>query len=190
MRQILNIRQTRIIVEYIEKFDDLRHHILLHDPSASDVFFVTRFIEGLKDDIRSVIAIHRPIGMDTVSSLAMMQEEENETVKRKGSAKNESSSRYSWKSSVVVDKAKEAKKPDDIGKFDDKMGSLLAYKKSKGLCYKCGDKWGKGHSCPAQVPLHVLDEVFSAMRVKYPNTDSDSDDGFELMDVKEIVDPQ
>jgi hypothetical protein len=36
----------------------------------------------------------------------------------------------------------------------------------------------------------MLDEVFSAMCVKYPNTDSDSDDGFELMTVKEKVDPR
>jgi hypothetical protein len=83
MCQILNIKQTRTVAGYINKFDDLRHQLLLHDPSASDVFFVTRFIEGLKNDIRSVIALHRPVDMDTVSSLAMMQEEENENGKKK-----------------------------------------------------------------------------------------------------------
>jgi hypothetical protein len=83
MCQILNIKQTRTVAGYINKFDDLRHQLLLHDPSASDVFFVTHFIEGLKNDIRSVIALHRPVDMDTVSSLAMMQEEENENGKKK-----------------------------------------------------------------------------------------------------------
>jgi hypothetical protein len=146
MRHILAIRQIGSVADYIESLDDLRHQILLHDPSTSDVFFVSRFLEGLKDDIRSIIALHRPFDMDIVSSLAMMQEEENENGRRKSHTKHDVSSRYSWKSSTAADKTKETKKMDDIAKSDDKVSSLLAYRKSKGLCYKCGDKWGKGHT--------------------------------------------
>jgi hypothetical protein len=28
---------------------------------------------------------------------------------------------------------------------------------------KCSDKWGKGHRCPKQIPLHILEEVLDAM---------------------------
>jgi hypothetical protein len=37
MRQILSLKQSSSVSEYIEKFDDLRHQ-LLHDPSTSNVF--------------------------------------------------------------------------------------------------------------------------------------------------------
>jgi hypothetical protein len=57
MCQILSMKQSGSVIEYIEKFDDLRHQLLLHDPS-SNVFFVARFLEGLREDICSIIAIH------------------------------------------------------------------------------------------------------------------------------------
>jgi hypothetical protein len=27
-------------------------------------------------------------------------------------------------------------------KLDDKLSDLMAYRKAKGLCFKCGGKWG------------------------------------------------
>jgi hypothetical protein len=35
----------------------------------------TRFIEGLKDEIKSVVIIQRPTDLDTACSLAMLQED-------------------------------------------------------------------------------------------------------------------
>jgi hypothetical protein len=31
-------------------------------------------------------------------------------------------------------------------------------------CFKCGDKWGKGHTCPTQVPLHDIEEMILAIQ--------------------------
>jgi hypothetical protein len=194
MHQILNIKQTRTVAEYIEKFDDLRHQLLLHDPSVSDVFFVTCFIEGLKDDISSVIALHRPVDMDIVSSLVMMREEENENGKKKNHTKHESSGRYSWKTNAA-DKTKDTPKLDTTyQKSEDKLGSLLAYRKSKGLCYKCGAKWSKNHVCPAQVPLHIMEEVLDMMQVSgagytVNDDDSDLDDATEFMSISDPSQP-
>jgi hypothetical protein len=47
MHQILALKQTGSVTEYIEKFEDMRHQVHLHDPSASSVFFVARFLDGL-----------------------------------------------------------------------------------------------------------------------------------------------
>jgi hypothetical protein len=38
MHQILSLKQPWSVSEYIEKIDDLRHQLLLHDPSTSNVF--------------------------------------------------------------------------------------------------------------------------------------------------------
>jgi hypothetical protein len=57
MRQILNLRQTDTVESYTEKFNHLRHQILLHDPNTSEVFFVERYIAGLSDEIRSAVLL-------------------------------------------------------------------------------------------------------------------------------------
>jgi hypothetical protein len=43
---------------------------------------------------------------------------------------------------------------------DSKISALMAYKKAKGLCYKCGMKWNPSHKCAASVPLHVVEELW------------------------------
>ncbi|KAG2561578.1 hypothetical protein PVAP13_8KG206203, partial [Panicum virgatum] len=35
--------------------------------------------------------------------------------------------------------------------------------KKNGLCYKCGEKWGRNHKCLAQISLHVIEELFDAI---------------------------
>ena len=47
--------------------------ILLYNNSYDDTYFVTRFIADLKEDIRSVIALHQPKDVDTASALALLQ---------------------------------------------------------------------------------------------------------------------
>jgi hypothetical protein len=187
MRQILVLKQTGSVAEYIEKFEDLRHQLLLHEPSASNVFFVAHFLDGLRDDIRFVITIHRPQDMETVCAHALMQEEEAEGGRRKSVQKaDHQTPRSSWK---APDRMKDHKKVDDRNqKSDDKLASLLSYHRAKGLCFKCGEKWGKGHTCPAQVPLHIVEEMVSAAQqsgpaLSDPNEEFDSDEGLELLAV-------
>lgn len=61
------------------------------------------------------------------------------------------------------------------------MSELQAQRRKMGLCMKCGDKWGKGHKCPAQIPLHVLDELWEAVQedqsptMDYSSDSSDAD---------------
>lgn len=43
------------------------------------------------------------------------------------------------------------------------MGSLREYRKENGLCFKCGEKWGPGHKCPAQVSINVVEELLDAI---------------------------
>lgn len=51
MKQLENLKQTRTVTEYQVKFDQLAHSILLYNPSYDDIYFVTRFLSGLKDEI-------------------------------------------------------------------------------------------------------------------------------------------
>lgn len=41
------------VFEYIEKFDELVHQILAHDPKFNYDTMISKFIDDLKEDIRA-----------------------------------------------------------------------------------------------------------------------------------------
>jgi hypothetical protein len=94
--------------------------------------------------------------------------------------------RSSWK---APNKLKDHKKSNDQSlKLDDKLATLLSHRRAKGLCFKCVYKWGKWHTCPAQVPLHIVEEMVSTanqfgLALSDHNEEFDSDEGLELMAV-------
>jgi hypothetical protein len=84
----------------------------LYNTGYDEVYFVTKFVSGIKEEIRSVIALHRPNSVDTASALALIQEEELDRAKQKGNQRdyNKSFSRSSYTGektkSVLQDKTK------------------------------------------------------------------------------------
>lgn len=69
MRQFFHIHQKGSVSECIEQFDTLIHQLLAHDGTLNIALLTTRFIDGLRDDIRAVVLVHRPQVLDTASSL-------------------------------------------------------------------------------------------------------------------------
>ena len=68
---------------------------------------------------------------------------------------------------------------------NEKPAALMAYRKAKGLCFKCGIKWGPQHKCPDSVSLHVVEELWllSGEDASMEKEDSDSSD--DLMALSE-----
>ena len=69
------VRQKGSVMEYQLSFEKLAQGLLLYNHAYDDTYFVNRFVTGLKDEIRSVIALHRPKDVDTASALVLIQEE-------------------------------------------------------------------------------------------------------------------
>jgi hypothetical protein len=44
---------------------------------------------------------------------------------------------------------------------DDRLANMYAYRKAKGLCYKCGLAYSKGHKCADTVQLHLVEEIWN-----------------------------
>jgi hypothetical protein len=88
---------------------------------------VARFLEGLKEEIQSIIAIHHPQNMDIVCDLALMQEDEADSGKRKPRFKiDHSATGSNWKVTQSADKGKDSRKSDEPNqKGEDKVASLL-----------------------------------------------------------------
>lgn len=48
-------------------------------------------------------------------------------------------------------------------KGEDRASALKNYRRSRGLCFICGEKWAPGHKCSTTVQLHVVQELLDAM---------------------------
>jgi hypothetical protein len=75
IRQFYTIKQTSTVADYIERFDVLMNHLVSYSDTTHPYYFLTRFVEGLRADIRAVVMVQRPTDLDTACSLALLQEE-------------------------------------------------------------------------------------------------------------------
>lgn len=75
MRHLLNIRQTHDVLEYANRFEQAKHRVLVHNRDIDEVFFVQKFLNGLRYNISNAITLHKPRTVDAALSLALMQEE-------------------------------------------------------------------------------------------------------------------
>lgn len=212
VRQFFRIKQFGSVVDYVEQFDNLVHQLLAHDSSMQPIVITNRFIDGLRDDIKAVVMLHRPVDLDTACSLAILQEEVlGETLKKEVKKHEQPVTRLSQKHPQFTgsysaaptynspstrathqNTGTEDRRSTDPVRFsnpssstDSKMAALMAFRKAKGLCYKCGLKWNPSHTCANTVPLHVVEELWqliqdTTVESSQPTTNVDSDSGEDL----------
>jgi hypothetical protein len=81
--QLYHIRQSASVQDYVDKFIDLVDQLSAYTTNLDTLSCVTRFIDGLRDDIHSVVLIQRLDNLDAACSLALLQEEAVEPHHRK-----------------------------------------------------------------------------------------------------------
>lgn len=177
-RQLRLLKQTGSVQDYTDQFLHIRHNLWLYNPTLDETFFVHEYLEGLQHSIRAAIWLHRPQDVDTASCLALMQEEEMEFSK----GRNYNRPEYREHRSKSTDRGKQVKM-EDFHKAEqapnDKLEALRSFRRSKGLCFTCGDKWSRQHKCPEQVPLHVIEELVEVLQPALPAAGNDSDTSSE-----------
>lgn len=72
VRQLFRIKQLGTVVEYIEQFSNLVDQLSAYESVADPLFFSTRFVDGLRDDIRVVVLVERLSDLDTACTLALL----------------------------------------------------------------------------------------------------------------------
>jgi predicted aspartyl protease len=139
-----------------------------------EVFFVQKFIDGLRYNISSAIVLHKPRTVDAALSLALMQEELLETSSRRYQPRSgrefnrfppRSGSTNSADAAAPPPDTKQLPKFTGKDKGEDKIASLRDQRRAQGLCMKCGEKWNRTHRCPKHIPIHILEEVLEAISV-------------------------
>jgi hypothetical protein len=172
IRQFYAIKQNSTVADYIERFDVLMNHLVSYSDCTHPYYFLTRFIEGLRPDIRAVVMVQRPTDLDTACSLALLQEEVAEGEARYWPPVTEQRMiRYQGKPTaphIPAPQHRVAVKPEEQrgpvhskSPQDEKITALRNYRKAKGLCFKCGERWGHEHTCPQTVQLHIVEELLA-----------------------------
>lgn len=72
--------------------------------------------------------------------------------------------------------------------IEKKFQKLKSYRRTKGLCFKCGEKWNPTHKCSTTVPLNVVEELWQLILEEEADMIADqdkqsSDSGEDLMEL-------
>jgi hypothetical protein len=89
IRQLFHIRQSGSVAKYVELFSALVYQLAAYELNANPLHYETHFVDGLRDDIRSMVMIQRPSTFDFACVLALVQEEVMESRKKKESRRYE-----------------------------------------------------------------------------------------------------
>ena len=161
------MRQTNTVADYIERFEAIINHLNSYSESIHPYYFLTRFVEGLRQDIRAVVMVQRPPNLDTACALAQLQEEVAAGARGHTPKAPEPGLRPAIPLPLPPPPARhtppvvatdwrgtEAARADST-----KIKALRDYRRARGLCFKCGEKWGHDRVCPTSVQLHVVEEL-------------------------------
>jgi hypothetical protein len=120
--------------------------------------------------------------LDTASFIALLQDKAVKDVPKKEFRRGENSSQFKYSGKLIRNAnnpqvtakntdnvSSQSKKGNESGRGTtpkDKVAALMAYRKARGLCYKCGMKWHPIHKCSNSVSLHVVKSSSKCYRVK------------------------
>lgn len=186
LRRFNRLRHEGTVAEYAEKFTQFMHNLMAHHESWEPSYFITHFIDGLQKEIRAAVILHRPKSLDTAVDLACLQEEVMEAIHREDKREER---RYSTpvapravprtapplppppptappKQAVSSKACSTDRRAVEAAHAppEDKMAAVRAYRRARGLCFTCGERWGRDHRCGPTVQLHVVDELLDMMR--------------------------
>jgi hypothetical protein len=174
IRKLFRIRQTASVAEYVDQFSQLMDNLVAYDKPMDPLYFVQRFVDGLRSDIRAIVLLQRPSSVDTACVLALLQEEVAMPEKRMEFRRpsvpvlNSSLGKQPLPLPLPPRGDRNVSLADDVNHTepsrirasDDKMAGLHAYRRARGLCQRCAEKWSRDHQCPPTVQLHALQEVW------------------------------
>lgn len=71
--KLFHIHQESIVSDYISQFSILIDKLKAYNPNIHMLYYTTRFVDGLREDIRDVVVAQRPQNLDTAYTLALLR---------------------------------------------------------------------------------------------------------------------
>jgi hypothetical protein len=168
--QLFHIRQTRTVNEYVIQFSELVDQLMSYESDANPLYYAMHFVDGLKQDIRSMVMIQRPAMLDAACAPTLVQEEATDGGRRREFHRYDQHANKSTPTLAfplplppVPDKpnslSTDEKRALDYVKSqstDDKFRAIRQYRRARGLCDRCAEKWVPCHRCVTTVQLHAV----------------------------------
>lgn len=148
LTELLNLKQTGTVEDYTIAFQSLQFDITMHNCHYDELFFATKYVEGLKDDIRAAVEPQVPVTVDRAAVIAKIQQRTLERGKHK----------YIRNQPPRVHVQPRADNPPQPTPFHmQRIRQLRDYRRANNLCFACGDKYEPGHNdvCPKKQKPHV-----------------------------------
>lgn len=173
---MFHIRQESSVTDYVNWFAELIDLLKSYNPNIDRLYYTTRFVDGLRDDICSIVVVQRPNNLDTAYTLALLQEEVAESTRHREYRRDGGSyARASFRNAHHLQPgvANPAARPADAAiaaqanarTAEEWFCALRANRRAKGLCDFYAEKWSRDHKCAANVRLNAMEEILELFSI-------------------------
>jgi hypothetical protein len=135
LQDLLQLKQDSTVEEYIKQFQAMQFQVAMYNPAFDEMFFTAHFINGLKEEIKSVVHTHLPDSVDRAALLAKIQQQVIERAKSRP---------VKWSSTKASNAKQDIQQPNTSSTLW-KERQLRDFRKANDLCYYCGEKFLPGH---------------------------------------------
>jgi len=143
---LFKLTQRGTVNEYLTEFERLANRVVGLPPP----FLLSCFVSGLNLELRHEVMAFQPISLLQAQALAKLQEE-------KLRDKPASIPRSLPQSKPFTNQnPSTTAKPKSV--FVQRTPAEMAFRREKGLCYNCDEKWHVGHRCKGKVMLFIAEE--------------------------------
>ena len=142
---LFKLVQRGSVNEYLTEFERLANRVVGLPPP----FLLSCFISGLVPELRREVLALQPISLLQATALAKLQEDKLRD--RRPPPQRSSHPSPSPSSSIPNTKPK----PPYVQRTPEEM----AFRRERGLCYNCDDKWSSNHRCKGRILLFVADDI-------------------------------
>ncbi|KAL4291734.1 hypothetical protein GQ457_14G021280 [Hibiscus cannabinus] len=154
------LAQKGNVEEYQEKFEELRPYMIQQSPYLDELYFVSNFISGLKEEIRHRVKVNQPRTLNEAYRQAKLHELsiEIETKRSRPAIRtNTYSTQPNPQKTYNPTTFNPQKTTNQNFNQNPTKQALLDYRRTNNLCYKCGDRFTPGHQCKLK-QLNLMEE--------------------------------
>lgn len=126
--------------------------------------------------------VQQPPDLDTACSLALLQEEVADGELPYGRSTNRNPTSFTraatpsfFSRPATPTTIYEDQRGTDAARAQSeasKVAALRRFRRAKGLCFKCRERWGKDHVCPPTIQMHVVGELLAMFAQDDVHTES------------------
>ena len=145
---LLSHKQKTTVKEYRDKFELLVAPLRREERGMLDSIF----LNGLKEEIQAELKLYDSQDLAEIMDRALLIEEKNEVAGRRSTGWKDRGGTYKFKDPGDMSNPKKESERGGTGYHDRTRGrrldpAELEERSKKGLCFKCGDKWNRDHTC-------------------------------------------